>query len=362
MKKRFLFAVLLLSLSIVAIAQIRSDYKKGMQIPDKINLIAVAPKGINKLTLEKPYPNGFHTLIAKKDNAREETEFIRLMNFEVDDLLSRIWGRGSIAQKKTIMKNYFLSLGCTQNKYGYLMFNGQRWHDAVVFDFDDKHYIYPSGFDKVITREDTKDKYFGRPSGFENVLTDLLPQAAGITHLEMAYNVQKRGDCGIIVQTNRNYANQYYYREISKEEMDEINYSISGNYPRKLKEDYICSKLIAYGVNTVGNPSSKWRLFQINKNNGNLDIFTATPLNRSNSSNISLRSLLFDFIRSKVFTKQELEWYNQHFTKEQLDAMTGFGLGIATGGGNGQYVCRSCGATFTNSADLRSHENAYHDY
>lgn len=284
------------------------------------------------------------------------------MNFEVDDLLSRIWGRGSIAQKKTIMKNYFLSLGCTQNKYGYLMFNGQRWHDAVVFDFDDKHYIYPSGFDKVITREDTKDKYFGRPSGFENVLTDLLPQAAGITHLEMAYNVQKRGDCGIIVQTNRNYANQYYYREISKEEMDEINYSISGNYPRKLKEDYICSKLIAYGVNTAGNPSSKWRLFQINKNNGNLDIFTATPVNRSNSSNISLRSLLFDFIRSKVFTKQELEWYNQHFTKEQLDAMTGFGLGIATGGGNGQYVCRSCGATFTNSADLRSHENAYHDY
>lgn len=216
MKKRFLFAVLLLSLSIVAIAQIRSDYKKGMQIPDKINLIAVAPKGIIKLTLEKPYPNGFHTLIAKKDNAREE--------------------------------------------------------------------------------------------------------------------------------------------------MDEINYSISGNYPRKLKEDYICSKLIAYGVNTAGNPSSKWRLFQINKNNGNLDIFTATPVNRSNSSNISLRSLLFDFIRSKVFTKQELEWYNQHFTKEQLDAMTRFGLGIATGGGNGQYVCRSCGATFTNSADLRSHENAYHDY
>lgn len=362
MKKRFLFAVLLLSLSIVAIAQIRSDYKKGMQIPDKINLIAVAPKGINKLTLEKPYPNGFHTLIAKKDNAREETEFIRLMNFEVDDLLSRIWGRGSIAQKKTIMKNYFLSLGCTQNKYGYLMFNGQRWHDAVVFDFDDKHYIYPSGFDKVITREDTKDKYFGRPSGFENVLTDLLPQAAGITHLEMAYNVQKRGDCGIIVQTNRNLANQYYYREISKEEMDEIEYAISGNYPRKLKEDYICSKLIAYGVNTAGNPSSKWRLFQINKNNGNLDIFTAKPVNRSNSSNISLRSLLFDFIRSKVFTQQELEWYNQHFTKEQLDAMTGFGLGIATGGGNGQYVCRSCGATFTNSADLRSHENAYHDY
>ena len=53
MKKRFLFAVLLLSLSIVAIAQIRSDYKKGMQIPDKINLIAVAPKGINKLTLDR---------------------------------------------------------------------------------------------------------------------------------------------------------------------------------------------------------------------------------------------------------------------------------------------------------------------
>uniref|UniRef100_UPI0040256F87 hypothetical protein n=1 Tax=Prevotella sp. TaxID=59823 RepID=UPI0040256F87 len=357
MKKRFLFAVLLLSLSIVTLAQIRSDYKKGMQIPDKINLIAVAPKGIIKLTLEKPYPNGFHTLIAKKDNAREETEFIRLMIFEVDDLLSRIWGRGSIAQKKTIMKNYFLSLGCTQNKYGYLMFNGQRWHDAVVFDFDDKHYIYPSGFDKVITREDTKDKYFGRPSGFENVLTDLLPQAAGITHLEMAYNVQKRGDCGIIVQTNRNYANQYYYREISKEEMDEINYSISGNYPRKLKEDYICSKLIAYGVNTVGNPSSKWRLFQINKNNGNLDIFTATPVNRSNSSNISLRSLLFDFIRSKVFTKQELEWYNQHFTKEQLDAMTGFGLGIATGGGNGQYVFRSFSTTFTKSAKILSHDN-----
>ena len=83
MKKRFLFAVLLLSLSIAAIAQIRLDYKRGMLIPDKIDLKAVAQKGIIKLTLEKPYPNGFHTLIAKKDNAREETEFIRLMNFEV---------------------------------------------------------------------------------------------------------------------------------------------------------------------------------------------------------------------------------------------------------------------------------------
>ena len=142
MKKRFLFAVLLLSLSIAAIAQIRLDYKRGMLIPDKIDLKAVAPKGIIKLTLEKPYPNGFHTLIAKKDNAREETEFIRLMNFEVEELISKVWGRGSIVQKRAIMKNYLLSLGCTQNKYGYLMFNGQRWHDAIVFDVDDKHYIY----------------------------------------------------------------------------------------------------------------------------------------------------------------------------------------------------------------------------
>lgn len=59
MKKRFLFAVLLLSLSIVTLAQIRSDYKKGMHIPDKINLIAVAPKGIIKLTLENHTQMGF---------------------------------------------------------------------------------------------------------------------------------------------------------------------------------------------------------------------------------------------------------------------------------------------------------------
>ena len=84
-----------------------------MLIPDKIDLKAVAPKGIIKLTLEKPYPNGFHTLIAKKDNAREETEFIRLMNFEVEELISKVWGRGSIVQKRAIMKNYLLSLGCT---------------------------------------------------------------------------------------------------------------------------------------------------------------------------------------------------------------------------------------------------------
>ena len=368
--KCLLLFLLQLSISIVANAQIRTDYKEGMVIPDEIDLKAVAPKGLVKFTLVKPFADGFYTLIAELDNYRNEKEFIRLMNFEVKNLLSKVWGVGTLAQKKARTKEFLFSLDCTFNKNGYIEFTGSRWHDDVVFDIDDQHYIYPVGFDRIITLDDTKDKYFGRPSGFEKVLTDLLPQTSGITHLEMSYNLLKKCDRGIIIQTNRNYANQYYFREISREEMDEIEYTIAGNYPRKIKEDYICSKLIAYGVNTIGQTSSKWLLFQINKRDGFLDLFHAVPIQtkadtprRSTNTNYSVKSVLFDFIRSKFFTKQEQEWYNKHFTKEQLDAMTGFGLGIATGGGgNGQFACGTCGRRFSNQADLRSHQNADHDY
>ena len=373
MKYGYLLKCFLLSMVLTSHAQVRTDYKSGSNIPDKIDLISLAPKGIVKLKLEKPFTNGFHTLIVEKDNYRNETDFIRLMNFEVRELLSKVWGKGTLAQKKVMMTNFLLSLGCTLNEYGYMNFYGPRWHDTAGSEIDDNHYKYPYVFDGIISKEDTKDKYFGRPTGHEKVLTDLLPQNSGITHLELSYNLLKRSDCGIIVQTTHNYANQYYYREISREEMDEISYSIAGNYPRKIKEDYIGSKLVAYGANTIDQQSSRWMLFQINKRDGELDLYHATRVQNNNfstqrnptasSPKVSMKSILFDFIRSKVFTKEEQDWYNKHFTREQLDAMTGFGLGSATGGsGGGKYSCGSCGATFSNSADLRSHQNAYHDY
>lgn len=373
MKFRTLLKCILFGIVLTADAQIRTDYSSGTNIPDNIDLKLIAPKGIIKLELKKPYPDGFYTLIVEKDNYRNETDFIRLMNFEVIELLSKVWGKGTLTQKKALLKEFLFSLGCTQNNYGYIMFYGSRWHDAICYEIDDNHYKYPYCFDGIISIDDTKDKYFGRPVGHENVITDLLPRNSGITHLELSYNLLQQGNHGIIIQTTRNYTNEYYYREISREEKDEIDYTIAGNYPRKIKEDYICSKLVAYGANTVSESSSKWNLLRINKIDGELDLYHAVRIGNNMSttqrnmtktnSNVSVRSVLFDFIRSKVFTKQELEWYNRHFTKEQLDVMTGFGLNIAIGGnGNVDYRCGACSATFSSSADLRSHQNAYHDY
>lgn len=51
MKKRFLFAVLLLSLSIAAIAQIRLDYKRGMLIPNIRKTREIIGNKSNHITL-----------------------------------------------------------------------------------------------------------------------------------------------------------------------------------------------------------------------------------------------------------------------------------------------------------------------
>lgn len=370
MKHRLILTILMLFIATVTFSQIRTDYRDGLDIPSKIDLTAVAPKGIIKFTLEKPFANGFFTLIAQHDNYREETNYIRLMNREVKRFLSIVWGKSTITKKKVKVKEFLLSLGCEQNEYGYMLCYGRRWDDAKLNDIDDEHYIYPTGFDRILTDADINDKYFGRPLGFEHIFTDLLPQSYGVTHLELSYNFLNGGEFGIIIQTTKNYVNQYYYRLISREEAKDIEYTIAGNYPRKIKEDYICAKMVAYGINTMGQFSSKWGLYQIKKQDGTLDYHSTTKVisqsstsNRTSTPNMSLRSIFFEFLRSKVFTKEEREWYNQHFTREQLDAMAGFGVGIATGGGgNGQYGCRSCSATFSNAADLRAHENAYHDY
>lgn len=338
--KCLMIVKLLLSMSILTHAQIRTDYREGMSIPNVIDLTVLSPNKGDKLRLEKPFPNGYYTLIASLNNYREEINYIRLMNFEVKELLSQIWGKGTIAQKKVKMKNFLLSKGCYYNEYNYMLFYGRRWRDNKNEEYDETMYVYPDEFDNILTRDDTDDKYFGTLALFEGDITELLPLNSGLTFL--GFDTSGSDNDRIIVQTNTNYADQYYMRKISRSEMNEIRYAIYGNYPRKVKENYVASMLISYEINNIGTPSSKWGLYKMGKSAYNgigLDLGSAVRLNDTRrQQQLTPRSYFLEFFRSLIFTKEEKEWYNKHFTREQLDAITGAGLGIGLAGSESPYT------------------------
>ena len=292
------------------------------------------------------------------------------MNLEVKELFRHVWGKGTLAQKKAYMRQFLLSSGCNIENNGYLYYGGKRWCDNSSEEYNDINYIYPYEYDNILTKDDINDKYFGCVYNMGGDITDLLPNNSGLTYCGFQYDYQ--GDA-IIIQNIYNYADQYYVKRISREQIRQINYKIYGHYPRKVKENLLVSMLISYGVRNVGTSSSDWKLYEIEKEEkvymsdlglriGSAKMINTTPVNTNKQQQLSVKNLFYDFIRSIVFTKEERNWYNQHFTRDQLDAMTGAGIGIATGGGSGQYSCRSCTASFSNQADLRAHENAYHDY
>ncbi len=341
--KYLIIVDILLSMSILTHAQIRTDYREGMSIPNVIDLTSLSPNKGDKLRLEKPFPNGYYTLIANINNYRDEIEYIRLMNFEVKELLSQIWGKGTIAQKKVKMKKFLLSLGCYYNEYNYMLFYGTRWKDNKGEGYNDPQFVYPYEFDNILTKEDTEDKYFGVINSFEGNITDLLPTNSSITFLGFD-TYDSNNDC-IIIQTNKNYTGQYYIRLISRNEMNDIRYAIYGNYPRKVKENYVASLLIAYEIRNIGTPSSKWVLCKIGRNNygdtkygTGLDLRTAVRLNTKRQQQLTPRSYFLEMFRSLIFTKEERDWYNKHFTREQLDAITGAGIGIGTVGNESPYT------------------------
>ena len=75
------------------------------------------------------------------------------------------------------------------------------------------------------------------------------------------------------------------------------------------------------------------------------------------------RETLIGVVKNMVFTKSEQRIFDKYLPQEMQNKLIGAGIGIATGGGgNGQFTCGTCGRKFSNQADLRSHQNADHDY
>lgn len=75
------------------------------------------------------------------------------------------------------------------------------------------------------------------------------------------------------------------------------------------------------------------------------------------------RETLIGVVKNMVFTKSEQRMFDKYLPQEMQDKLIEAGIGIATGGGgNGQFTCGTCGRKFSNQADLRSHQNADHDY
>lgn len=356
-------------LSLSSFSQIHNNYRKGMKIPDKVVLNNIKPEGILNVTIEKPFPNGFYTLFVQVKNAFNEMRFIRLMNFELEEILSNVWGKTTLKHKKEFLKDILNLYGCKQNENETYEFYGKRWIDSFNpynNDYDSKKYIYPHEFDDIITKQDTKDDFFGIQSLGGKNFASLLPKGSNITDIEIIYNIKQDGKDGIIVHTINYPVNEYYYRELPYEEIDELEFTLIGNYPKITKEKYICSKIIAYDVNSIGRSSSMWEPIRIYTKNGELDfdniVFLKKMSNTNNHKDV-MKSFMLEFIRSQILSPKEQEWYNKHFTKEQLDNMTRLGLGLGMGGNtNGEFSCRTCGASFSSAGALRSHQNAYHDY
>jgi hypothetical protein len=364
---RILVLTLLLTCTLTSFSQIRSDYKDGMNIPVFINLKQLAPKYIKNITIEKPFQDGFYTIVAQLDNYREQTCFLRLMTFEVKQIMSQLWGKSTLSQKKALMKNILISYGCKPNKNGAFKFYGSRWHDASIEDIKDEHYIYSEYFDQYITKEDTKDPFFGKQFVEGEDFAYLLPDTLGISHIKLLNYFQDNYNEGILIQLKNREKNTYYYRTFSEYESKDMEYLLKGNYPRKDKSYFLCSQLIDYEIDSVDSESSKWdKYISYNINGEQLynkvtrTVPTTKAPQKTNDYRAQRRSMLLEFLRSQILSEKEQEWYNKHYTKEQLDAMTRLGLGL--GLGDGAYRCKSCGSTFSNQADLRAHENAYHDY
>lgn len=370
---RFLVLALLLTCTLASYAQIRSDYRDGMNIPDSINLSNIAPKDFKKITIERPFPEGFYTIVAQLDNYREQTCFLRLMTFEIKQIMSQLWGKSTLAQKKTLMKNILISYGCKPNKYGTFKFYGSRWNDVNNDEVDDGQYLYPHKFDKIITKEDTQDNFFGKQFVEGEDFAYLLPDTLGVTHIELLDYYNNNMGQGILIQLKNKNKNNYYYKNITEKDAEEIEFILKGNYPKIVKTFYFSRKLKDYDINSVDVLYTQWELYKREYINGKESIALvpgARPITRPKSPETTTtnpnnyraqrRSMLLEFLRSQILSEKEQEWYNKHYTKEQLDAMTSVGLGL--GLGDGVYRCKSCGSTFSNQADLRAHENAYHDY
>lgn len=81
---------------------------------------------------------------------------------------------------------------------------------------------------------------------------------------------------------------------------------------------------------------------------------------QQNTNTVNPQNFFLNWLRSKIFSKEEQERFRSVGISDDIqNAMLKAVIGVASG--DGKYHC-SCGQSFSNYADLRSHENAVHDY
>lgn len=90
------------------------------------------------------------------------------------------------------------------------------------------------------------------------------------------------------------------------------------------------------------------------------ELSAAIQKQQQNTNTVNTQNIFLNWLRSKIFSKEEQERFrNVGISDDIQNAMLKAVIGVAAG--DGKYHC-SCGQSFSNYADLRSHENAVHDY
>lgn len=337
--KYLVLLILPLFISISTNAQIRTDYREGMSLPKKINLISIAPWGLDKLMLEKHEKSGYYRLYFYIDLIGDvENRYARLMNVEVKDLIKNVWGKSTLVQKKKYMKNFMISLGCTDND-GEIGYVEGRWSQTENEEYDE--HIYPYEFENILTEQDIKHRYFG--ANINNMdLTEFLPKETNITYCGIADHANLNGT-NILIQFNTNTVNTYYALSIRSVDYDNIHETMTENYPWKIKQNYLCGLLIDYNIASIQTLQSQWSLYTIPKDtrdNNYLAYYQAKPYKgtvqqaqKQQPQQRTVRAMLFDWLRSQIFTKEEQKWYNEHIPIEVWDEIAN-----TRTGGNGRNV------------------------
>lgn len=152
----------------------------------------------------------------------------------------------------------------------------------------------------------------------------------------------------------------FYFTVIDKQTVDTILVNTLGKKKTSSayqRGNWLDNALVELGIKDYNQRESQWTYF--------------APKYKMVKGNLPTDIVKSGFHREyeKFNYKTALtKYYEQRHPHEKLSGMEVLGalyiINMLSGSSSGSniYSCRSCTATFSNQADLRAHENAYHDY
>lgn len=336
-RTRYLFFILMqLSFCIITNAQIRTDYREGMTLPKKIDLINVAPKGFKKLMLEKHEESGYYRLSYWNLNDYDDEgieAFIQLMNMETRKLVENVWGKDPLTQKKRFVENFLVSLGCVKDEgLIYSMIGDNRWTEDYLEDETDKGdyytFPYPAEYDNILTEDDIKHRYFGVYWYKQELdLKEFIPSQINMNVCKLVRSGGIKGYYAIVIQMDDNIVNTYYMKYIPEAEHNRIGRFMTGNYPWLVKQNFICGILINQNIEAIKEQNQGWALYQIpvdtRNNDGRLAYTDAKriqqPATQQPPQSFSLREILFEWAFKKSVPKDAPEEFKEKMRKEVFE-------------------------------------------